>query len=165
MINFKETFGFIIQNLHVLFHILRFPLRKLVAYQSLRFPCNLLLKVINGNYTLSQKTLQKYFFLSLVNDELRYCIGLDITKKIDTSFSFCKLKVMNLCLQQNWFLLYKFFIIHSTPISLSQQRDVIQFEKEFRLESTAAWDSKLGSFFLSHTAIKLNYVINYSLVY
>ena len=98
MIDFKETFGFIIQNLHVLFHILRFPPRKLVAYQSLRFPCNLLLKVINGNHTLSQKTLQKYFFLSLVNDEVRYCIGLDIMTKNRHKFFLLKIKSNELML-------------------------------------------------------------------
>ena len=45
---------------------------------------------------------------------------------------------------------------------LSQQRHVIRFEKELRLETTTAWDSKLDSFLLSHIAAKLNYLINYS---
>ena len=34
-----------------------------------------------------------------------------------------------------------------------------------RLESTADWDSTLDSSLLSHTAIKLNYLVTYSLVY
>ena len=60
---------------------------------------------------------------------------------------------------------FKFLIIHSTRFSLSQQRHVIQFERELRLESTTAWFSKLDYILLSHTTIKLNYLINYSLVY
>ena len=56
-------------------------------------------------------------------------------------------------------------LISFVPVYLLQQRHVIQFEKKLRLESTTAWDSKLDSFLLSHTAIKLNYLINYSLVY
>ena len=45
-------------------------------------------------------------------------------------------------------------LISFVPVYLLQQRHVIQFEKKLRLESTTAWDSKLDSFLLSHTAIK-----------
>ena len=36
-----------------------FALGNLVAYQSLHFPCNLLLKVINRNYTFPPKNTSK----------------------------------------------------------------------------------------------------------
>ena len=87
------------QFTHFYFIFCSFTLRKLVTYQSFRFPGNLLLKVIYQNYTFTQKTLQKDFFLSLVNNEVRYCIGLDIMTKNSPTFFLLQIKSNELILR------------------------------------------------------------------